>query len=169
MATFKELQAEIREVNEANGWWVDEREFGTDMALLGTEVSEMFEAYRDAGYEDFSTLRPGYLDAGAGVVWSNEAAEAIARWHEADARAAAGAGADVDWDGFTKDELMALAKDGLSKPEGVGSAAADIVIRLLDTLERIREAGVDIDLDWEIERKLAFNRTRGYRHGGKKA
>lgn len=48
------------------------------------------------------------------------------------------------------------------KPEGVGSEAADVLIRLLDTCRRR-----GIDLRSEYERKIAFNRTRGYKHGGK--
>jgi len=49
------------------------------------------------------------------------------------------------------------------KPEGIGSEAADILIRLLDTCDRS-----DIDLYVEYERKIAYNKTRGHRHGGKK-
>lgn len=50
----------------------------------------------------------------------------------------------------------------LSKPLGVGSEYADILIRLLDSCERD-----GFDLEAEYERKLAYNRTRGYKHGGK--
>lgn len=52
----------------------------------------------------------------------------------------------------------------LPKPEGVGSEFADILIRLLDDCARW-----GIDLESEFERKMAFNRTRSYRHGGKRA
>ncbi len=48
------------------------------------------------------------------------------------------------------------------KPEGVGSEAADVLIRLLDTCWRW-----EIDLGAEFERKLAYNAKRGHRHGGK--
>jgi NTP pyrophosphatase (non-canonical NTP hydrolase) len=48
------------------------------------------------------------------------------------------------------------------KPEGVGSEAADVFIRLLDMCKRY-----DIDLEAEYERKLAYNRTRSYKHGGR--
>lgn len=48
------------------------------------------------------------------------------------------------------------------KPEGFGSEAADVLIRLLDTCRRR-----NINLAWEFERKLEFNTTRGHRHGNK--
>lgn len=48
------------------------------------------------------------------------------------------------------------------KPEGFGSEAADVLVRLLDTCKRR-----GINLAWEFERKLAYNKTRGYKHGGK--
>lgn len=48
------------------------------------------------------------------------------------------------------------------KPEGFGSEAADVLIRLLDTCKRR-----GVDLAFEFERKLAFNITRGHKHGGK--
>lgn len=49
------------------------------------------------------------------------------------------------------------------KPEGVGPEAADVLIRLLDTCRRY-----DINLYAEYERKMAYNKTRPYKHGGKK-
>lgn len=52
--------------------------------------------------------------------------------------------------------------DALPKPEGFGSEAADVLIRLLDTCKRR-----GVNLAWEFERKLAFNATRGHKHGGK--
>ncbi len=48
------------------------------------------------------------------------------------------------------------------KPEGFGSEAADVLIRLLDTCKRRK-----VNLAWEFERKLEHNKTRGHRHGGK--
>lgn len=50
----------------------------------------------------------------------------------------------------------------LPKPEGVGSEMADCLIRLLDMAKRW-----DVDLAAEFTRKMAFNWTRQYRHGGK--
>lgn len=48
------------------------------------------------------------------------------------------------------------------KPEGYGSEMADILIRLLDQCSRD-----GVDLAGEFTRKLDYNRTRGYRHGGR--
>lgn len=50
----------------------------------------------------------------------------------------------------------------LAKPEGVGSEFADIFIRLLDDCDRW-----GVDLAAEFERKMAYNRTRAYQHGGR--
>lgn len=111
---LNDAQDAVFAVNEANGWFEEDRTFGDDVALLHSEVSEMLEAYRDHGYGD--QTMPGY--EGEGVA--------------------------------------------LPKPEGVGSEAADILIRLLDTCARR-----GINLAFEFERKLEFNSTRGHKHGGK--
>lgn len=52
------------------------------------------------------------------------------------------------------------------KPEGVSSELADVLIRLLSTWAQF-VAPHGWDLESEYERKMAYNRTRPYRHGGK--
>lgn len=52
--------------------------------------------------------------------------------------------------------------DGQTKPLGIPSELADIIVRVLDTAKRY-----DIDMDKIMAEKLAYNRTRGFRHGGK--
>jgi NTP pyrophosphatase (non-canonical NTP hydrolase) len=52
--------------------------------------------------------------------------------------------------------------DKPNKPEGVGSELADVLIRLLDTADVF-----GIDLEAEYERKVAYNRTRSFQHGGR--
>lgn len=49
------------------------------------------------------------------------------------------------------------------KPEGIPSELADVMIRVLDMA-----AHWGIDLQEVMEEKDRFNRTRGYKHGGKK-
>jgi NTP pyrophosphatase (non-canonical NTP hydrolase) len=51
---------------------------------------------------------------------------------------------------------------GLPKPEGVGSELADVFIRLLDMCDVY-----GIDLEFEYRRKLEYNKTRPYQHGGR--
>jgi len=53
-----------------------------------------------------------------------------------------------------------LREDG--KPEGLPSELADVVIRIADLC-----GALDIDLQAEIVAKLAYNKTRSHRHGGK--
>lgn len=185
--TIAEMTAEIREVNVAKGWrpaegGPGENTWGDYIALLHSEISEALEAYRDHRLADAT--------------------------HPACGRAA--------------NTGEPCPEHGPSKPEGVGSELADVLIRLLDMcdvfgigasgyerLADIRSASTfmpvrsfgdhmswlhsevsvawgrrghiaavlrallsvarkyEIDLDAEYERKIAYNRTRSFRHGGR--
>jgi NTP pyrophosphatase (non-canonical NTP hydrolase) len=113
--SLADMMAEVVKVNEVNGWYEREVPFLEAMWLLGSEVYEAGEAYREHGMDDMTRV----FDA---------------------------------------------AGDGNPKPEGVGSEFADVFIRLLDYCHRY-----GVDLEFEYRRKLAYNATRGYRHGGKQA
>jgi NTP pyrophosphatase (non-canonical NTP hydrolase) len=91
------ITSEIRDINKANGWYDTTRDFATDTALLHSEVSEAFEAWRK------------------------------------------------DEPGHVKEEM------------------ADIFIRLIDSCDRL-----SIDLAEAVIAKCKKNRTRSYRHGGKR-
>lgn len=48
------MQTLVKDINKANGWFNSDRTFGDDIALLHSEVSETFEAYRSHGLEDMT-------------------------------------------------------------------------------------------------------------------
>jgi NTP pyrophosphatase (non-canonical NTP hydrolase) len=123
LKTLEDMQAEVAEVNAANGWLDLAVSFPELIALLHSEVSEALEAWRRWGLDDH-TEPP----------WSLRLR-------------------------LAQKEDPAV----LPKPEGVGSEFADVFIRLLDFCGRF-----GIDLRAEYERKITHNRTRGYRHGGKR-
>ena len=54
--------------------------------------------------------------------------------------------------------------NNLRKPEGVPSELADALIRILDYADKR-----NINLQRATIHKLRFNKTRGFRHGGKVA
>ncbi len=181
--TIGEMTAEVREVNIALGWRTGGNTFGDYIALLHSEVAEALEAYRDHRLIDATTRYYG--------------------------------------------EERHPETGRQTKPEGVGSEFADVLIRLLDTCDvfglhpfdpdaKLRDVGIGVtgmpdgphllesfgdwmawlhrcidrfwgtrdgpgmlralvtvasrfgfNLDAEYARKVAFNRTREYQHGGR--
>jgi hypothetical protein len=56
--------------------------------------------------------------------------------------------------------------DGKGKPEGLIAELADVIIHIGDA---VAARGKGEELESAIVAKLAYNKTRPYRHGGKKA
>lgn len=65
---------------------------------------------------------------------------------------------------YRVDKLATVPRQSDGKPEGFATELADIVIRVMDLA-----GALGIDLEAEIVRKMDFNDTRSYRHGGKVA
>lgn len=103
------LQEIVRAVNVHNGWYDSDRTFGDDIALLHSEVSEAFEAYRDTGSVEDQT------NDSQQFCWeTGEHNPTICKW------------------GLRPGECRYIPP----KPEGVGSELADVLVRLLDTCQR---------------------------------
>ena len=50
-----DMVSQVHDVNVNNGWFDKDRTMGDDIALLHSEVSEMFEAYRKWGVADMTS------------------------------------------------------------------------------------------------------------------
>lgn len=191
------VQEQVKEVNVANGWYDAERDFETGIALIHTEISEMFDAYRDHLFADATDQCSDVVhgedreaEVGAQVQHfckpegvGAEAADIFIRLIDEAHRQgvalvaepiAASEGFDGSFSRFAN-RLHALTtkweERGLKAVEsGVGSAlalnhsvgAGWIYGALLRGCHEF-----EIDLMAEYTRKIAFNATRGYMHGGK--
>ena len=112
---LNELAKEITQIANEHGWFDKDREFGTTIALMHSELSEALEHHRNG--------RP----------------------------------VNLIFEHYTS-------QDGsLPKPDGVGIELIDCVVRILHCLY---EHGCDADE--LMKRKMEYNKTRPYRHGGKK-
>ena len=65
-----------------------------------------------------------------------------------------------------RDKDWGSVRESDGKPEGVTSELADTFIRLLSTWAQFLTP-LGHDLEEQYERKMAYNRTRPYRHGGR--
>lgn len=180
-APLRLMAVEVFEVNQANGWFEDDRTVGDDLALLHSEVSEALEAFRSWGLDDVTEIecRKGpsiiahtafgdgsHLCKPQGV--GSELADVLIRLLDTVTRR------DVvpAWlDGPLSHVRRQILPDGPSFGDCIAALHAIIaqgdLILLLHALLAVADR-YDIDLDFEYRRKIAFNRTRGHRHGGKR-
>lgn len=156
-----ELQAEVREVNEMNGWFDSERPFSADMALLHTEVSELFEAMlandtENTG-EEFADIFIRLLDTAER--YEHDLSGEVSIPHGAEHLYAPGLTYLHLW---IDRAYEAYRKIGNAGHERIGNE-----LKCLLSLVMASAALMDVDLVAEYNKKIARNRQRGYRHGGK--
>lgn len=172
---------EVREVNTALGWRAEEKTLGDFVALLHTEVGETTEAYRDHRLADATQQRLHGIDTRTGGPVKpegvgSELADVVVRLADA---------CDVLgfhlWD--RDNELGDVPPFGASIVQHFnirtfGDWMAWMhrhIVQFQDSLDgsRLLRAVVTvadefgIDLTFEYERKIAYNRTRPYQHGGR--
>lgn len=196
MATLREMAAEVRAVNVSKGWRGEDgsptHSFGEAVALLHSEVSEALEAYRRWGLADATKPVCGNeghtgnpcpthgMGKPEGV--GSELADVLIRLldvtdafglplFDMDSELGDVAGIEVPAGVNSFGELMAWLHFRISAlgcvphpdPDLSTRVAAPHVLRALVTAAR--RCGVDLDA--EYARKVAFNRTREFRHGGR--
>jgi hypothetical protein len=137
-----EIELEINELVKIahktaieHGWWEEDRNFGEQIALMHSELSEALEEYRN---------HRGMTEI----------------YHEC----------------RKKGSICCYCENGLckctdisdpceyAKPCGIPTELADSIIRIADTCGRY-----GIDLEEVLKIKMEYNKTRPYKHGGKRA
>lgn len=165
--TLADMQAEVREVNELNGWFDEDRPFSADIALLHSEVSELHEAFVNNDpenvAEEFADIFIRLLDTAERTGIDLSGSVSIA--HGAETMFTP---SPLSLHQFISRAYEAYRKHGLGEP-GVplGRAKIENELKCLLSLVMSGAAILDIDLVAEFDKKMARNRERGYRHGGK--
>lgn len=144
-AGITDLASAVSRTAHAHGWWSDndgaaiQRNFGEMIALMHSELSEALEAYRD----------------NEPVLWYQHTTfvNGEPRLNNADSEIA----------GKPTVFINAEGKEVIGKPCGIASEFADVIIRILDTCKTL-----EIPLAQALLDKAEYNRSRPYRHGGKR-
>lgn len=186
--TLAQMTAEIREVNIAKGWRPAEggpggNTWGDYIALLHSEISEALEAYRDHRLADATEVctseggeggcdihgREPIKPEGVG----SELADVLIRLldmcdvfriklREMDPADSDASGMESFGDYLTWLHYLTAETIGPECPQSASSSFSELLQAVCVVATRH-----GIDLDAEYERKLAFNRTRSFRHGGR--
>jgi NTP pyrophosphatase (non-canonical NTP hydrolase) len=180
--SLAEMTAEIRANNVEKGWRSAEggpgnNTFGDYIALLHSEVSEALEAYRDHRLADATTTtvhaRPPHGRPKPQGVGSELADVLIRLLDTADVF-----GIEVRVMPITDCDASGMESFGdhlawlhylianLIEPEDDGASANYRISETLQALHVVAER-YGIDLPAEYERKIAYNRTRSFQHGGR--
>jgi NTP pyrophosphatase (non-canonical NTP hydrolase) len=184
--TLAVMTEEVRKVNIDHGWRTGQNTFGDYIALLHSELSEALEAYRDHRLEDATERNPyppdsPLLPKPEGV--GSEFADVLIRLldtcdvygiklFDMDCGLAdvdpvyAGSGAPSTFGGtiaWLHGRVAAMYPDTQDEPHHAAVFEAPMMLRaLVGVAERY-----GIDLEAEYARKIAYNRTRPYQHGGR--
>ena len=158
-----ELQKEAHAIAKSKGWWDEERTFGDLIAEVHSELSEALEAYR---LHELETWPSQVGEIPLGVPY--ELADVVIRVADM-----------AEWYQWNLDHVRPFAYGGLSFGERITECHQQLslaygearfrVVHIKNLLGGVygMAAHYGIDLDAAIEAKMAYNRSRPYRHGGK--
>ena len=179
------LQREAHAIAKEHGWWDEERTFGDCIALVHSELSEALEAYREKHiWTDWRQLQtyPNGQPVGVG----SELADVVIRVADMAEHDGVDLASEIETLRRENDErdmtgrtfgdwisdLHASLSFSYESREWDGYAARgfpsweELLADCVAGVQRMA-AHYGIDLDAAIEAKMAYNRTRPYRHGGK--
>ena len=177
--TLAQMTAEIVENNTRLGWHVNLPTVPEAMAMLHSEVSEALEAWRQWGTEDGtagSAIVPGGGPGAKPEGVGSEFADIFIRLLD-DAWLYAGGDLEAQTEGLyalnesfpaNMNALHDLISMASGWWEGEGNEALPVRFTAILVFLRQLCEQYGIDLIAEYERKMAYNRTRSYRHGGKR-
>jgi hypothetical protein len=183
--TLKDMEAEVEAYCRAKGWYDEEVSLPAAFALLHEEVSEAGHAWREWGLDD----------ATAGVTEENPAGSVRAKPQGTGSELADVFIRLLDCSGRYRlnlparygqalaafslhDEFLANVNalhDLISRVSAAWEAAPSDTDELASGLARVLDFTFQLaddcgyDLLFEYARKMAFNRDRDYRHGGRRA
>jgi hypothetical protein len=188
---LSEMEAEVEAYCRDKGWWAVEVPFAVAMSLLHEEAAEAGHAWRVWGLtdqtvfvrlsdhtvvEDLATVDAGDLVSKPEGVGS-EFADIFIRMLDADARYKL----DLEEHLEPDEEIFALDDEFLVNINTLHGLIARVTMAgesyespssafagILSFLRQLCKL-YGIDLMAEYERKMAYNRTRAYRHGGRRA
>jgi len=177
--TFSEMTLDVYETNKANGWFDDQRAFGDDMALTHSEVSEMFEAFRDYGFDDVTKAlceKAGTEHTCKPEGFGSEAADVLVRVLDTCFRY------EVILPWSSLEEVVSHPLFNADDTPGthiynlhlllsrvaIFDMSFSATVSYLVAWCRHLDPHLDRDLQAEFDRKLAYNKTRGHKHGGKR-
>mgnify|MGYP002507801956 CR=1 FL=1 len=194
---LREIYAEVHRVNEANGWWEAERNFGELCWLMLSELAEAFEHYREHAplvfYHEPKLRQDGLAEEDVFGNWlassfvskpdgvAVEIADCAIRafdtlWQlptdHLDFNAVVGR-ADLTSAEIPENLGQAfmrfakqLVKAEHAEPDSPSQAAVHVLFVIVMCAELAAKLGCENF--WEIlQEKVAYNATRGYKHGGK--
>ena len=189
---LRTLQKEAHAIAKDHGWWDEPRSFGDLIALVHSELSEALEAYRtwdhnSAGMPAACDLEPCphppvTLDEESNPVGvASELADVVIRvadmaeYYGYDL-VLPGGRVDLDIEDMSSfGDWITMLHQGLSDTVKAwhSEKVLGVTGRWVQELSAVffgvhlMAAHYGIDLDATIEAKMAYNRTRPYRHGGK--
>lgn len=165
---LNEMVEYVHKVNVDHGWFDKDRPFSADIALLHSEVSEVYEA----AISNRILESDEYNSNSFGAELADILIRLLDTCYRYDAEIRPFVSGKLDY-GLISDNLMQLNCDisqvyeSYRKSEIINYDVLESALNKVHVTLRMVALTYDIDLDKEFELKMKYNENRSYRHGGK--